>query len=213
MFTGLIEEIGMVQKFERSSAGAILTVSCKKILEDMKIGASIALNGACHTVTAFSNNNFTAEMSNETLSVSNFADLKANDPVNLERAMTLSSRLDGHLVAGHIDGTAKFLHKTSDGFCEKLFFKLQDGLEKYVIYKGSIAINGVSLTIASVEGNIISVEIIPTTLKETNLQYLQSESLVNIETDQIAKYVEKFLGMGNNTTKITKAFLEENGFV
>ena len=213
MFTGLIEEIGTVKSFDKNSAGAVIAVECKKILDDVKLGASVAINGACHTVVDFTTSSITVQTSNETLNVSNFSNIKKGSRVNLERAMTLSSRLDGHLVSGHIDGTAVFLEKISDGFSNKLFFKLDENLKKYVIYKGSIAINGISLTIASVEDAKISVEIIPHTMQETNLVDLKFGDIVNIETDVIAKYVENFSRVGNNTTKITKVFLEENGFI
>lgn len=213
MFTGLIEELGIVKSFERNSAGALLIVECKKILDDVRLGASVAINGACHTVVDFSDNSITVQTSNETLNVSNFGSLKKGDKVNLERAMTLSSRLDGHLVSGHIDGMATFIDKKIDGFSNKLFFKLDEKLKKYVIYKGSIAINGISLTIASLENTVFSVEIIPHTMQETNLADLKLGDIVNIETDVIAKYVENFSHVGNNTTKITKSFLEENGFI
>ena len=213
MFTGLIEELGIVKSFERNSAGALLIVECKKILDDVRLGASVAINGACHTVVAFSDNSITVQTSNETLNVSNFDSLKKGDKVNLERAMTLSSRLDGHLVSGHIDGMATFIDKKIDGFSNKLFFKLDEKLKKYVIYKGSIAINGISLTIASLENTVFSVEIIPHTMQETNLADLKLGDIVNIETDVIAKYVENFSHVSNNTTKITKSFLEENGFI
>ena len=213
MFTGLIEELGIVKSFERNSAGALLSVECKKILEDVKIGASVAINGACHTVVDFTTNSITVQTSNETLNISNFSKLKKGDKVNLERAMTLSSRLDGHLVSGHVDGTAIFTDKISDGFSNRLFFNLDEKLKKYVIYKGSISINGISLTIASIENTTISVEIIPHTMQETNLATLKIGDIVNIETDVIAKYVENFSQVSNNTTKITKSFLEENGFI
>lgn len=213
MFTGLIEETGTVLKFEKTPQGAVLTIECKKVPNDTKIGASVSINGACHTITAFSQNSITVQTSNETLSVSNFSQLKAGDIVNLERAMTLSSRLDGHLVSGHIDGSAEFIKKNSDGFSNRLFFKLPENLVKYVIYKGSIAINGISLTIASKKENIISVEIIPHTMAQTNLIKLKAGNIVNIETDLIAKYVENFSYVGNNTTTITKEFLEANGFI
>lgn len=213
MFTGLIEELGIVKSFERNSAGAVLVVECKKILEDVKLGASVAINGACHTVVDFTTNSITVQTSNETLNISNFSSLKKGDKVNLERAMTLSSRLDGHLVSGHVDGTATYINKVSDGFSNKLFFNLDEKLGKYVIYKGSISINGISLTIASLENTTISVEIIPHTMQETNLATLKIGDIVNIETDVIAKYVENFSHVSNNTTKITKSFLEENGFI
>lgn len=213
MFTGLIEEIGLVQNIEKTPNGAILTVSCNKIVKSINLGASVALNGACHTVIAFSDKSITVQTSNETLNVTNFSKLKKGDKVNLERAMTLASRIDGHLVSGHIDGTAKYVEKISDGFSNRMFFELDEALRKYVIYKGSITINGISLTVASLENARISVEIIPHTLENTNLGELKYGDIVNIETDIIAKYVENFSRMGDNTTKITKSFLEENGFV
>ena len=151
MFTGLIEELGIVKSFEKNSAGAVLTVGCKKILDDIRLGASVAINGACHTVINFTVDSITVQTSNETLNVSNFLSLKKGDKVNLERAMTLASRLDGHLVSGHIDGKASFIDKKIDGFSNKLFFDIDESLKKYVIYKGSISINGISLTVASVE--------------------------------------------------------------
>ena len=213
MFTGLIEETGPVKLFEKTPSGAVLTVECKKILEDVKLGASIAINGACHTVVDFSQSSITVQTSNETLAVSNFSALRNGSIVNLERAMTLSSRLDGHLVSGHIDGTAIFLDRVSDGFSNKLFFKIDEKLKKYIIYKGSITVNGISLTIASIDDATFSVEIIPHTMINTNLGQLKVGDIVNIETDIIAKYIEKFSHVGNNTTKITKSFLEENGFI
>lgn len=213
MFTGLIEELGIVKSFEKNSSGAVLVVECKKILDDVRLGASVAINGACHTVVDFSSNSITVQTSNETLNVSNFANLSKGDKVNLERAMTLSSRLDGHLVSGHIDGMAIFIDKKTDGFSNKLFFKLDEKLRKYVIYKGSIAINGISLTVAGIDNTVFSVEIIPHTMQETNLADLKLGDIVNIETDVIAKYVENFSHVSNNTTKITKSFLEENGFI
>ena len=213
MFTGLIEETGTVKDFKRTSDGATLVIECEKITDDIKVGASVAINGACHTVTAFTTKSITVQTSNETLNVSNFSNLKTGDIVNLERAMTLSSRLDGHLVSGHIDGTAVFLEKKSDGFSDKFFFELQENLRKYVIYKGSITINGISLTVASLDNTVFSVEIIPHTIQNTNLANIKPKDLVNIETDLIAKYVENFSCVRDNTTKITKDFLEENGFL
>ena len=191
-----------------------LTVACSKILSDIKLGASICVNGACQSVTVFGKDFITVQASNETLNVTNFNDLKKGDRVNLERALTLNSRIDGHLVSGHIDCKAEFISSEDDGFSKKLFFKISDGFKKYVIYKGSIAINGVSLTVASVDGNIFSVELIPDTLKKVNLSGLKQGEFVNIETDLFAKYIEKIYNSDKqNNTNITYSFLEENGFV
>ena len=212
MFTGLIEETGIVKNTVISKDGMEITISCNKILEDIKLGASICVNGACQTVTTFTNNDFTIQASNETLKVTTFKSLKKNDIVNLERALTLEKRIDGHIVSGHIDCTATFINSKNDGFSKEFFFRLPKEFSKYVIYKGSIAINGVSLTVASIKDDIFSVELIPTTLKEVNLANLKIGEIVNIETDLFAKYVEKIFGSKDNTSKISYSFLEENGF-
>ena len=212
MFTGLIEETGIVKNTVISKDGMEITISCNKILEDIKLGASICVNGACQTVTSFTNSDFTIQASNETLKVTTFKNLKKNDVVNLERALTLEKRIDGHIVSGHIDCTATFINSKNDGFSKEFFFKLPKEFSKYVIYKGSIAINGVSLTVASIKDDVFSVELIPTTLKEVNLSNLRSGDIVNIETDLFAKYVEKIFTSKDNTSKISYSFLEENGF-
>ena len=213
MFTGLIEEQGKIKSVSVSSSGMELTVECSKILEDVVLGASISINGACQTVTGFGKDYITVQASNETLKVTNYKNLKANDTVNLERALTLNSRLDGHIVSGHIDCLAEFVNSKDDGFSKEFFFKLPKEFAKYVIYKGSIAINGVSLTIASINNDIFSVELIPTTLREVNIASLKKGELVNIETDLFAKYVEKIFHSNDNTSKISYGFLAENGFV
>ena len=193
MFTGLIEEQGKIQSAKLSNNGMDLTIGCKNILSDVKTGSSICVNGACQSVVSFNDNSITVQVSNETLNVTNFKSIKKGDIVNLERALTLNSRLDGHIVSGHIDCTAKFIRKTNDGFSQKFFFEIPSSKSKYIIYKGSVAINGVSLTVASIDENIFSVELIPLTLKEVNLSLLKSGDIVNIETDMLSKYVEKFL--------------------
>lgn len=213
MFTGLIEEQGKITNCSISSKGMELTINCSKILADIKKGASICVNGACQTVTDFGKDYFTVQASNETLQVTNFKNLKINDCVNLERALTLNTRIDGHIVSGHVDCTAEFINSANDGFSRKMYFKLPDKYSKYVIYKGSIAVNGVSLTVASVENNVFSVELIPSTLKEVNLANLKEGEIVNIETDLFAKYVEKILSSKDNTSKISYGFLAENGFI
>jgi riboflavin synthase len=213
MFTGLIEEQGKIKSCSISSKGMELTIECCKILSDIKKGASICVNGACQTVTDFGKDFFTVQASNETLEVTNFKKLKVNNVVNLERALTLNKRIDGHIVSGHIDCTAEFKNSKDDGFSKRFFFKLPEPFTKYVIYKGSIAVNGVSLTVASIENNIFSVELIPSTLKEVNLAHLKEGEFVNIETDVFAKYVEKIFGSKDNTSKISYGFLAENGFI
>ncbi len=213
MFTGLIEEQGKIVKISLSSEGMELTVNCEKILSDVSMGASICVNGACQTVTAFGKDFITVQASNETLKVTNFKSLKQGDIVNLERALTLQKRIDGHIVSGHVDCVATFLNSKDDGFSKEFFFKLPKEFAKYVIYKGSIAINGVSLTVASIKDDIFSVELIPTTLKEVNLSSLKNGDFVNIETDLFAKYVEKIFTSNDNKCKLDYSFLVENGFV
>lgn len=213
MFTGLIEEQGIVKSIKTSNKGMELTVLCREILSDIKQGASICINGACQSVTNYGKDFITVQASNETLKVTNFKTLKVNDSVNLERSLTLDKRIDGHIVSGHIDCIAEYLRTEDDGFSKKLFLKLPDEFKKYVIYKGSIAINGVSLTVASISNNIFSVELIPDTLKKVNLSGLKKGDTVNIETDLFAKYIENFLNSKDNNSTIDYNFLAENGFV
>ncbi len=213
MFTGLIEELGRIKSCNISSNGMEITVFCSKILSDIKKGASICINGACQSVTDFGRDYIKVQSSNETLKVTNLKNLKVNDIVNLERALTLNKRIDGHIVSGHIDCTAEFLKSNDDGFSKELFFRLPKEFAKYVIYKGSIAVNGVSLTIASVNNDVFSAELIPETLKEVNLSQLKQGEIVNIETDLFAKYVEKILNSKDNTSKIDYCFLADNGFI
>lgn len=213
MFTGLIEEQGRIKEIQTTSDGMELTIICEKILSDIKKGASICINGACQSVTDFGKNYIKVQASNETLKVTNFKNLKTGNFVNLERAITLSQRIDGHIVSGHVDCTAEFVYSSVDGFSKKLFFRIPPEFTKYIIYKGSITINGVSLTIASIDNDIFSVELIPDTLNKVNLSELKKGDNVNIETDLFAKYVEKILNSNNNTSKITYGFLAENGFI
>ena len=213
MFTGLIEEQGTITDIRKSPEGMEFTVKCSKILDGTVKGASICINGACQTVTELGKDYIKVQASNETLSVTNYNDMKKGDIVNLERALTLNKRIDGHIVSGHIDCIAEFNGSKDDGFSKTFYFKLPDNFAKYVIYKGSIAVNGVSLTVASVENNIFSVELIPSTLKEVNLTNLKKGDKVNIETDLFAKYVEKIFNSKDNNSKINYNFLAENGFV
>jgi len=213
MFTGIIEEIGFVENFSKNS-NALITVQCAKILEDMKIGDSIAINGVCQTVIKFDKNSFSAQVSAETLSKTNLEQLKVKEEVNLERAMTLSSRLGGHIVTGHVDGLAKVknIQKQADFYTIK--FEVEKELVKYLAKKGSITINGISLTIADTSANEFSVAIIPHSFENTNLKNLKIGGFVNIEADILAKYVEKILSTSDNggNKKVDENFLKENGF-
>lgn len=213
MFTGIIEEIGYIKEFSVTNDGARIVVSCSKILEGIKLGDSIAINGCCQTVTNFDTNSFTAQVSSETLAVTTFKNFKSQDAVNLERALTPQSRLGGHIVQGHIDCTAKFVRITKTGEFYELYFEIPENELRYIVHKGSIAINGISLTVATIQNKIIKVAVIPHTYQNTNLSTLQTGQLVNIETDILGRYVEKFLRPNNNVSKLTENFLQENGFL
>lgn len=198
MFTGIVEEIGFIKSFD----GSRLVVECSKVLENSQIGDSIAIDGCCQTIVSMTENTFCTDVSSETLRITK--GFKSASYVNLERALTPQSRMGGHIVQGHIDGAAKYLGDSR--------FEIPENLEKYVVHKGSISIDGVSLTVASIENNIFSVAIIPHTLEKTTLKNLKAGDLVNIETDILGRYVEKFLSVKNNSN-ITMDFLAENGFV
>lgn len=213
MFTGLIEEIGKIRDSKYSSKGCVLNIGCKKILDDLKIGSSVAVNGACLTVTNILSDGFEIEISNETLKKINSNSIKIGEDVNLERALKFGGRLDGHIVTGHIDCFARFVRIEQEGFSKRYYFEIEDGYQKYVAYKGSIAINGVSLTIAEKDDTIFSVVIIPSTLSNTNLKDLKQSDIVNIETDILAKYIENLTMSKDSKSNIDENFLVENGFI
>ncbi len=199
MFTGIVEEIGKIKSFD----GRKLVVECKKVLENTKLGDSIAIDGCCQTVVDLTSNSFTADVSQETVSITTFKNFKSGQNVNLERALTPTSRIGGHIVQGHVDGKGKYLGNMT--------FEIPKELDRYVVYKGSITVNGVSLTVAKCQNNIFSIAIIPHTLENTNLKDLKVGDFVNIETDILGRYVEKFLSTKDNA--ITEDFLKENGFM
>ena len=208
MFTGLIEKVSKVQNIKQDSQGA--KISFQADFENVKIGDSIAINGVCLTITSINNSVFSADVMKETLDLTNLKYLKMGDEINLERAMKLSDRLDGHIVSGHIDTTATVKNITQDGFSKRLQFSCNSYL---IIKKGSIAINGVSLTVTNVFEDGFEVSLIPETIKNTNLKNLQNHDIVNIEYDLFAKYIQKFATQKNEkSSKITFEFLKENGF-
>lgn len=213
MFTGIIEETGKIKTYKRGANGAELEIECAKVLEGTRIGDSIAVNGVCQTVTELYQSSFKVRVSDETLNVTTFNDLKSGNFVNLERALTLSSRLGGHIVSGHIDGVGKFISKQKLSEFYNLTFEISADLGKYVVYKGSITINGISLTVANINDNLVTVAIIPHTFENTTLQTLKEGDFVNIETDILGKYVEKILSAKDNKKGISMDFLIESGFV
>lgn len=197
MFTGIVEETGLIKSFD----GKRLVVECSKVLENTQIGDSIAIDGCCQTVVEINSQTFSADVSSETINVTK--GFKSGATVNLERALTPSTRMGGHIVQGHIDGIGRYLGDMK--------FEVSKELERYIVYKGSITVNGVSLTVSGTDKNIFSVAIIPHTLNNTNLKNLKYNDKVNIETDILGRYVEKFLSLKNNN--ITEDFLKENGFL
>jgi len=225
IFTGIIEEIGVVKKISRQAVSVELAI-CSNLLEDVKIGDSIATNGVCLTVTSIQGNEFYADVMHETLNKSSLGYLKVHDEVNLERAMRLDDRLNGHIVSGHIDGTGKISSIKKDGIAYLYTIKTDRDILKYIIFKGSITIDGISLTVTNVDRESFTVSIIPHSLTNTILKNKRIGSIVNLENDLFGKYVEKLFshGVGNNTKnddkndkgsssgKITREYLLKNGF-
>jgi riboflavin synthase len=189
MFTGIIEETGRVE-----AAGTRLSIGCSHVLSDLTLGASIAVNGVCLTAVEIRADGFSADLAPETLARTNLGDLKPNDRVNLERPLTLQTRLSGHIVQGHVDGTGtvEALRALGDGNWE-LLVQVPRDLDRYLVYKGSITIDGISLTIASVDDGLVKVAIIPHTYEATNLAGRNVGGRVNIECDIIAKHVDRLL--------------------
>lgn len=194
MFTGIVEETGAVKAFEKGAAGARLEIEASTVLGDMQLGGSIAVNGCCLTAVEISESAFFADLSPETLARTNLGDLTAGARVNLERPLLPSSRLSGHFVQGHVDGTGEFLGIDAVGDDNwKLRVRAPRDLLRYLVYKGSVAIDGISLTIASLVDDIIEVAIIPHTFQETNLGARKPGDRVNLEVDILAKYVARQL--------------------
>ena len=196
IFTGIIEEVGRLSDIKKEKDLYTLKVSCKKVLEGTKKGDSIATNGVCLTVTELSDDFYVAEVMVETINSTNFKNLSSGEALNLERALSPSKRLDGHIVQGHVDGVGEIINILKRG---------------HEIEKGSIALDGISLTVSKVSENYFEVSIIPTTIADTNLELKSLGEKINIETDIIGRYVYNFVN-AKETSKITKNFLIENGF-
>ena len=193
MFTWIIEEVGKIRKLYRNNDIVDLEIDCKKIIHDLKTGESVSVSGICLTVTKIMENSFTVQIVPETINRTNAKYWVENTLVNLERSLQLSDRINGHIVQGHVDETFKVKEVNIIKDSWVLSFILNKKFQKFIIYKGSISINGVSLTISSVKKDFFSVSLIPETLKRTNLVNLKSNDLVNVEIDIFAKYIENFL--------------------
>ncbi|MDK2821082.1 MAG: riboflavin synthase [Clostridia bacterium] len=218
MFTGLIEEIGVINRIDRNSHGANLTISAREILDGTRIGDSIAVNGVCLTVVRLMSNAFIAEAMAETLKLTTLDFLRIGDRVNLERALQIGQRLGGHLVSGHVDGIGELIERRKVGFAWEITLTVPNGLERYIAKKGSLTLDGTSLTVIDVEGNKVKVGLIPHTAEVTILGDKRPGDKVNIEVDLLARYLEKlFLDNGvkgtNNNQGLTLEFLASKGFI
>lgn len=215
MFTGMIEEIGRAEKIKRGQHSALLTIRAKKVLEDTRIGDSIAVNGICLTVTELLPHSFSADVMHETLNRSSLAQLTPGSSVNLERAMTAKGRFGGHLVMGHADGVGKISRIRRDDTAVWYTVQAEPEILRYIVEKGSIALDGISLTVAAVTQKDFSVSVIPHTLSQTILQEKKIGDAVNLETDIIGKYMEKLLDpvlIQPKKSTITQEFLSRCGF-
>ena len=202
MFTGIIEEIGHVKALHRGAKSFTLEVDAELVMEGTQVGDSIATNGVCLTVTSLTGHGFTADVMPETVERTSLGDLVTGSPVNLERALQLTTRLGGHIVSGHIDGTGRIAHIRRDDTALWLTVECDKRMLRYVIEKGSITIQGVSLTVAKVDNHSLSVSLIPHTQAATTLHQARIGDRVNLEYDIIAKYVEKLLlGGGSHASQ------------
>lgn len=215
MFTGIVEEMGSISAVKKGAKETRLVISGEKIFSDLKTGDSVAVNGVCLTAAEISGKTFTADVMNETLNRSSLSGLKPGSHVNLERAMAADGRFGGHIVAGHVDGTGAITDIRSDGNAVWYTISADGGIMKYIVEKGSVAIDGISLTVAKVTAESFSVSIIPHTAKETILSEKKCGDKVNLENDIIGKYVEKLMGYKEEKkpeSRITAEFLAKNGF-
>ena len=216
MFTGIVEEVGTIQSIKRGRKSSILKIKGQKVLQGTRIGDSISTNGICLTVTKVGNNFFEADVMSESLNRTNIGELVPGSYVNLERALSLATRLGGHIVSGHIDGTGKIRNLKRDDNAVWITIETAPELLRYIIEKGSIAIDGVSLTVVTVNDQFFKVSIIPHTGEETILLQKKMGDTVNLECDMIGKYVEKLLGLDSKEDvqegQVTAELLRENGF-
>jgi riboflavin synthase len=211
MFTGIIEELGTVRSLRREAGAARLAVAASVVLDGTAVGDSICVNGVCLTVVEMTGGEFSADVANETLTVTNLGGLRVGDRVNLERALRLSARVGGHLVTGHVDAVGRIREKRQESNSWRVFFDAPESSLRYVIKKGSIAVDGISLTVADMDRSGFSVAMIPHTAKLTTLGFKSAGDSVNLETDIIGKYVERLVAARTGAA-VNADFLKEHGF-
>ena len=215
MFTGIIQAVGDIRQIEQRGTDARYVIGTGELdMSDVQIGDSIATQGVCLTAIEFGNDYYAADVSGETLSRTTFGQLVKGSAVNLEMSVTPTTRLGGHMVSGHVDGIGEVIDRSSDGRSERFVIKAPDELAKYIAEKGSICIDGISLTVNGIAGSQFDLNIVPHTLSVTTMGNLQAGSTVNLEVDVVARYLERLM-LGDNaasTGGITEGFLKEHGF-
>ncbi|MBU8907877.1 riboflavin synthase [Desertibacillus haloalkaliphilus] len=216
MFTGIIEELGTIEKVNQSGDAIVMVIGAKTILDDVQLGDSISVNGVCLTVTSFTSSSFTVDIMPETVKHTSLRDLTRGSNVNLERAMAANGRFGGHFVSGHVDGVGEIVAKKEVDNAVYYEIRVPHELSHYFISKGSVAVDGTSLTVFTVTDETFTVSIIPHTLTETVIGQKGIGDVVNIECDLVGKYIEQFItrrfSEAKTTSSITEQFLEENGF-
>ena len=213
MFTGIIQAQGNIKEIRASNKGAVFVLNSNSLdLSDISIGDSIAVNGVCLTVTQLDKNYFSSDVSQETLNCTTFSQLKKGQNINLEKSLRLNQGVDGHIVSGHVDGVGKITLIAIEGDSTRMKIKVDDNLIKYIAKKGSICINGVSLTVNEIDGNVFDVNIVPHTFSVTTLGELKVNSQVNIEIDIIARHIEQLLNH-KIPARIDKSLLIKNGYL
>jgi riboflavin synthase len=218
MFTGIVQSVGEIRRLEPRGGDARLSIGTGKLpMGDVALGDSIAVNGVCLTAVALASDGFSADCSRETLSLTTLGDLRPGSPVNLEKALTLSTPLGGHLVSGHVDGVGRVLERREDARAWRLRIEAPAGLARYIAHKGSICVDGTSLTVNAVDGAVFDLAIVPHTLEETIIAHYEAGTRVNLEVDLIARYLERLLlGDGaalSGTQGVTLELLAKHGFV
>ncbi len=212
MFTGIIEEVGVVKNVTKGTSSFSMLITADVVASDLKLGDSVNTNGACLTVTALNLNSFTVDIMPETMRKTNLGILKPGSEVNLERALMLSSRLGGHLVSGHIDGTGVIRQIKKEDNAVWITVKAGHDILRYMIPKGSVSLDGISLTVVHVDEVSFDVSLIPHTMAVTTLRNKKPGDTLNIECDMVAKYIERFTGIPGSESRIDKEFLDKHGF-